>query len=87
MQLSRLRGKIVNPSLVERVKSIILKLVQTPVARILQLGREQASRLMELYSRNGVFEWAPSVKQWLKDSKYLLWLGVRQLFLRNLGYL
>ncbi|MEM1558456.1 MAG: hypothetical protein QXG12_07675 [Thermoproteota archaeon] len=87
MQLAMLRGRIVNPSLVDRIKSIISKLVQTPVARILQLGREQASRLLELYSRNGIFKWVPSVKQWLKDPEYLLWLGAKQLVLRNLGYL
>ena len=86
MQLARLRGKIVNPSLVDRIKQIISKLVQTPVARILQLAREQVFRILELYSRNGVFKWALSVKQWLKDPEYLFWLGAKQLILKSLGY-
>ncbi len=86
MQLARLRGRIVNPSLLKAIKNIVQKLLQTPAARIPQTGRQHASHLLELYSRNGVFKWAPSVKNWLKDPTYLLWLGVSQLTLRSLGY-
>jgi len=86
MGLARLRGRIINPSLVEKVRTIISKLVQTPVARILHLAGEQASCLLELYGRNGVLQWAPSFKQWLKNPEYLLWLGAKQLTLRSLGY-
>lgn len=87
LQLARLRGRIVNPTLLESVKNIVEKLLQTPATRILQLGRERASRLLQHYRVNGVFKWAPSVKSWLKDPDYLLWLGVSQLTLRSLGYL
>jgi hypothetical protein len=86
LDLARLRGRIVNPLLLSKVENIIYRLLQTPATRILQLGREHASRLLELYGGNGVFKWAPSVRSWLKDPEYLFWLGLNQLSLRSLGY-
>lgn len=38
LQLAKLRGRIVNPSLVKAVKTIISKLIQTSLVVILQLG-------------------------------------------------
>ncbi len=86
MNLARLRGRIVNQMLVEAVGKVIRKLLQTPLTRILQLGREHASRLLKHYGETGVFKWAPDVKNWLKDPEYLLWLGVSRLTLEKLGY-
>jgi len=86
MELARLRGRIVNPSLLKAVKAIISKLLQTPVIRILQTGKGEASRLLKLYGGNGFFKWVPRLKNWLKDPEYVLWLGVRQLALRSVGY-
>jgi len=86
LQLAKLRGRIVNSSLIKAVKTIVSKLLQTPAKEILQLGREHASRLLELYGRNGVFKWAPSLRSWLKDPNYVFRLGLNQLALRSLGY-
>jgi hypothetical protein len=86
LELARLRGRIVNPSLIKAVENIVSKLLQTPATRILQLGREHASRLLKLYGSNGVFKWAPSLKNWLKDPEYMFWLGVSRHALRSLGY-
>jgi hypothetical protein len=85
VELARLRGRIVNPSLIKAVENIVSKLLQTPAEKILQLGRERASRLLKLYEGNGVLKWAPSVRNWLKDLGYLLWLGVRQTAMRSIG--
>jgi len=87
VELAKLRGVVVNPSLVEMLKTIASKLLQTTATKILRLGRDYASHLLELYSRNGVFEWAPSVKNWLKEPGYLLWLGVRQNAMRSMGWI
>lgn len=87
MQLARIRGRIVNPSLVKAVKNVILKIIQTTFVTITRLGREYAGKILQLYSRKGVFQWAPEVKNWFKDPGYLLWLGVKQLTLRSTGYL
>jgi hypothetical protein len=86
MELARLRGRIVNPSLIKAIKTIVSKLLQTPAARVLQLGREHASRLLRLYESKGVFKWAPCLRNWLKDHEYLFWLGLKQLSLKSLGY-
>jgi hypothetical protein len=86
VELARLRSRIVNPSLIKAVKTIVSKLLQTPSTKVLQLGSERASSLLKLYEGNGVLKWAPSVRNWLKDSEYLFWLGVSQLALRSLGY-
>ncbi|MBO3798446.1 MAG: hypothetical protein QW506_01095 [Thermoproteota archaeon] len=84
--LAKLRGRLVNHSLVKAVRKIVSKLLETPLVRILQTGREKASSLLTLYRGNGVFKWAPDVKNWLKDPEYVFWLGVRQLALLNTGY-
>jgi hypothetical protein len=86
MQLARMRGKIVNPLLVRTVETIFSKLVQTPIAVITRLGRKQAFRLLQLYEKNGLLKQAPSVRSWLKDPEYVLWLGVKQLALKSVGY-
>lgn len=87
MQLARLRGKIVNQFLVRIVENIFSKLVQTPLAMVIRLGREQSGRLLQLYERNGVLKLAPEIRSWLRDPEYVLWLGVKQLTLKSLGYL
>jgi len=86
LELAKLRGRIVNPSLIKAVENIVSKLLQTPAEKILQLGRRHASRLLELYEENRVLKWAPSIRNWLKDPEYLFWLGVSQNTLRSVGY-
>lgn len=86
LELARLRGRIVNPSLIKSLKDIISRLIQTPASKILQFGRDYASRLSELYRSKGVLEWAPNVKSWLKDPSYVFWLGTKQLALESVGY-
>ena len=85
VELAKLRGVLVNPSLVDRLKTIALKLLQTPGVKILQLGRGYADHLLRLYSRNGVAKLIPEIKRWLRDPDYLLWLGVKQMALRSIG--
>lgn len=87
MQLARIRGKIVNPSLVRIVETIVSKLVQNPLAMITRLGGKQASRLLQMYKKNGFLKRAPEIGSWLKDPEYVLWLGVKQLTLKSIGYL
>ncbi|MBO3839669.1 MAG: hypothetical protein QXN75_02070 [Thermoproteota archaeon] len=81
--LAKLRGKIINPSLIKAVKTIVLKLLQVPANMIMQLAKKRASLLYRLYENNGVFKWAPHIKKWLKEPQYLFWLGVSQVNLRS----
>lgn len=85
VELAKLRGVVVNPSLTNRLKLIALKLLQTTATKILQLGRDYASRLLELYNRNGVAKWFPHIRSLLRDPDYLLWLGVKQTAMRSIG--
>ncbi|MEM2487613.1 MAG: hypothetical protein QXR44_03370 [Thermoproteota archaeon] len=84
IELAKLRGILVNPTLVKRLKAIALKLLQTPGIKILQLGRNYAGYLLRLYSRNGVVKLIPGIKHWLRDQNYLLWLGVKQVAMRSI---
>jgi hypothetical protein len=85
VELAKLRGSIVNPSLVKRLESLVSRLLNTPGRRILQLGRDYASHLLGLYARNGLVGQFPSIRNLLKDPEYLFWLGVKQLAVRNFG--
>ncbi|MGQ9691863.1 MAG: hypothetical protein ACUVQY_11545 [Thermoproteota archaeon] len=85
IELAKLRRAIMNPNLVERLRNMVSRLLQTAATRILQMGMDYANFLLELYSRNGALEYFPSIKNWLKDPRYLLWLGARQFAMRSLG--
>ena len=86
VELAKLRGVLVNPALVKRLKTIALKLLQTTSARLLQSGMEYGKHLLELYGRNGVAEWFPKIRDLLNDPEYLLWLGVKQTLMRSTGW-
>ena len=86
VELAKLRGVLVNPILVKRLKTIALKLLQTTSLRLLQFGMEYAKHLLELYRRNGVAEWFPKIRDLLNDPEYLLWLGVKQTLMRSTGW-
>jgi hypothetical protein len=81
--LAKLRGRIINPSLIKAVKTIISKLLQVPKNMIMQLAKKHASLLYRLYENNGIFKWAPQIKKWFKEPQYLFWLGVSQVNLRS----
>ena len=38
-------------------------------------GFEKAVEMLENGEENGVFVWAPRLKNWLKDPDYIFWLG------------
>lgn len=81
--LAKLRGRIINPSLVKAVKTIISKLLQVPADMIMQLAKKRASFLYQLYENNGVFKWAPHIRKWFNEPQYLFWLGVSQINLKS----
>lgn len=84
IELAKLRRAIVNPNLIERLRNMVSRLLQTAATRILQMGMDYANFLLELYSRNGVVKWFPGIRDLLKDPDYLLWLGVKQAVMRNI---
>ncbi len=80
--LVRCRGKISNSKLIAKVIAIAVKLLQTPRSRIANLGRLRAEKALEAYESRGVFGWAPKLREWLNESKFILYLGVLEMNIR-----
>jgi hypothetical protein len=59
-----------------QVLRITLKLVECFQSRIVKAGRARAAVMFEEYGRpGGVFSWAPRMREWLYDPKYIVYLG------------
>jgi hypothetical protein len=70
---SRVQGAIMNEMLVSKLSSLVDKLKATKGARIFKRGYEIAVELLN--KGEGIFSWAPSLREWLKDPDYVFWLG------------
>ena len=74
--LAKARGEITNMKLVAQVVQIALKLLKTAQNRIVKAGRARAMMMFRSYSQpGGVFSWAPRLREWFNDSRYILYLG------------
>ncbi|MDI6886825.1 MAG: hypothetical protein QMD22_10915 [archaeon] len=67
---------IVNALLVEKLLGLIEKLKETKGMRIFKRGFDKAVELLGKSKENGVFVWAPRLKDWLRDPDYIFWLGM-----------
>jgi len=77
--VAKARGKISNMRLMVHVLRIALKLLETRGSRIVNAGRRRATRMFEEYAKpGGVFGWAPLLKEWLNDPRYVWYLGVME---------
>lgn len=72
---TKFQEKIVNKCLLEQLSGIMDKLLETPGVRVFKRGFERAVEKMQKYEEEGVFNWAPQLRRWLKDPDYILWLG------------
>ena len=70
---SRGQGAIINEKLVRKLSSLVERLKETKGARVFKRGFEKAVALLN--NRDGIFAWAPSLREWLKDPDYVFWLG------------
>ena len=60
-----------------QVIRIALKLLKNFQSRILKAGNARAVVMFEEYARpGGVFSWAPRMREWLHDPRYVWYLGV-----------
>ena len=64
---------IVDEMLVEKLLGLVARLKETRGMRIFKMGFEKAVELLD--KGNGIFVWAPRLKDWLKDPDYIFWLG------------
>ena len=72
--VAKARGKITNTRLMVQTLRVALKLGFQ--SRIAKAGRARAMMMFEKYARpGGVFSWAPRMREWLYDPKYIVYLG------------
>ena len=64
---------IVDGKLLENLLGLVARLKETRGMRIFKMGFEKAVELLD--KGNGIFVWAPRLKDWLKDPDYIFWLG------------
>jgi hypothetical protein len=75
--IAKARGSISNMRLMVQVLRIALELLNSLQSRIVSAGRKRAMVLFETYRQpGGVFSWAPRMREWLHDPKYILYLGL-----------
>lgn len=75
--VAKARGKISNTKLMVQILKIMLKLVEGVRSAILKAGRRRTAAVYEAYGKPlGVFDWAPQVREWLKNARYVWYLGV-----------
>jgi len=75
--IAKERGCIVNRELVAQVLEISGHLLGRIRRRITAAGTERAGLMLKSYgNQDGVFGWAPQVKEWLHDATYIFYLGV-----------
>ncbi len=63
---------IVNKMIVEKLLALIKKLLETQGMRVFKRGFEKS---VELLQKSEEFAWAPGLRDWLKDTDYIFWLG------------
>jgi len=77
--LAKARGKISNMRLMVQVLRIALKLLDSSQSRIARAGKRRALMMFEAYAKpGGVFSWAPRMREWLRDPRYVWYLGVME---------
>jgi hypothetical protein len=61
----------------EQLLQVALQLLQNVRCRIASAGWKRARMMWEAYGKsNGIFSWAPQMKEWLRDPRYIFYLGV-----------
>ena len=75
--VAKAKGKITSTKLMVQVLKIGLKLVEGAKSAIHKAGQRRTTLMFQTYSKPlGVFSWAPQVRGWLNDSRYVWYFGV-----------
>jgi hypothetical protein len=75
--IAKARGSISNMKLMVQILRIALELLKSFQSRIASAGKKRAMILSRTYAQpGGVFSWAPQMREWLHDPKYISYLGV-----------
>jgi hypothetical protein len=77
--VAKARGKIKNTKLVVQILRVTVRLLESFQSRIVKAGRTRAMAMLEAYAKpGGVFSWAPRMREWLHDPRYVSYLGVME---------
>jgi len=75
--IAKARNRVTNTKLMVQVLRIVLKLFDVFQSRIFKAGKARAVTMLAEYAQpGGVFSWAPRMREWLHDPKYIMYLGV-----------
>jgi len=74
--VAKVRGRLANVRLMVQIAGILRKLLATFKRRMMRLGRVEAERLMLCLQSSKAKEWAPRALEWVKDQRFVAYLGV-----------
>jgi hypothetical protein len=72
---AKIKSKIMNNKIIAQIRSIFEELGNTIRSEIMNVGIERAKGILTKFEENGVFKWVPQLKLWIKDPRYVFWLG------------
>ena len=75
---TKIKGKIVNDTLVTMLLKLIDRLRETIMIKILRAGLNRAKMMREEFKENNVYSWCPQAESWLSNSAYISWLGLTE---------
>jgi len=76
MWYMRVRGKIVSARVVGLLYGILERLKSSVGLRLYGAGELRVRELSSAFVGNAVFSWCPRLEAWLREDRYILYLGV-----------
>lgn len=68
---AKLKGRIVNSNLVEKLQSIVHRLCESLREKIFKHGIERATQML----KGGCYRVFPVIRKWINEDAYIMWLG------------
>jgi hypothetical protein len=85
LALAKFRGKIVNLNLVQRIKEIVEKLLESPSVKLITLGRKVLVEKLKIYIKSKQFNLAKTLFILRNDVNFLMYLGVNAVSFESVG--
>jgi hypothetical protein len=78
--VARARGCVRSPELILQLLRVASRLLENVCATIDRVGKRRAAQMLEEFSRpQGVFTWAPKLREWLQHASFVRYLGLLEL--------
>jgi len=85
LALAKFRGKIVNLNLVQRIKEIVEKLLESPKVKLIRLGRKVLIEKLKIYMKSKQFNLAKTLFVLRNNVNFLMYLGVNAVSFESIG--